>query len=257
MKNDILTLCAYHESGRVVFAYRAGFHCDGIELSAVDPGKGKSRLNGGADTALIQQILGGNHPVISPENRNKAIEVAQNLMDVYCAGTCTRIYLEEEGNIGELVELDVPVQDEKPIGAIQKFLTEINPGHDPAFPSKRMAVIFKKLRAPEVWKAIQSLASTAVTNGEKLLGRFEIEDALMAGGLRVQRAASPGFSVGLTEAGKKKEGPETRASKTIEFESESPADILLKDFFRKVRKDWGEEEVAAATQHVKDIIRKY
>jgi len=257
MENNILTLCAYHESGRVVFAYLCGFTCDGIELSATDPGRGMSKLNGGQDTALIQQILGGNPLVIAPENRNKAIEVAQHLMEVYCAGTCARIYFEQEGKIGTDVELDVPVQDEKPIHTIQQFLTGINPGHDTSFPAKKMAYIFQKLKDAGAWKAIHALATTAINSSEKSLTRFEIEDALMAGGLKIRRVASSGFNVGLSEEKKKIEEPAAQQTRLKEFESESTADILLKDFFRKIRKDWGEEEVNAAARHVKEIIARY
>lgn len=207
MEKNILTLCAYHESGRVVFAYLNGFFCDGIELSIADPGRGKSKLNGGQDTALIQQILTGNHLSTAPENQNKAVGVALRLMDVYCAGTCARIFFEQDGNIPSDVELDVPVQDDKPITAIRKFLTALNPAHDPAFPSKKMADILQKLKDPSVWKPINLLATAAINNFEKPLNRFEIEDSLMAGGLKVKRAAPSGFSVGLTDTGKKKKNP--------------------------------------------------
>jgi hypothetical protein len=257
MANEILELCAYHESGRVVFAYHAGFFCDGIELSASDYGRGKSVLNAGGLTPLIQQILSGNHLSVAAEDRNKAIETAHHLMDIYCAGSCTRAYYEQMSNPGEEMELDVPVQDDKPISAIQKFLMGINPGSDPNFPSKRMSAILQKLKEPETWHAIEALAKAAVAKGGLALTRFEIEDALMAGGLKVKRAASPGFNVGLGDASLK-------ANREVMQDEPRPAtgplsttDILLGDFFRTIRTDWSEAEAQAAVKNVKVVVSKY
>ena len=146
MANEILELCAYHESGRVVFAYYSGFFCDSIELSASDYGRGKSVLNAGSLTPLVQQILSGNHLAVAEENRNKAVETAHHLMDIYCVGACTRAYYEQMSDPGEELELDVPVQDDKAISAVQQFLLAVNPGHDANFPAKRMSAILQKLK---------------------------------------------------------------------------------------------------------------
>ncbi len=257
MANEILQLCAYHESGRVVFAYRAGFFCDGLELSATDYGRGKSVLDGGSDTPLIQQVLSGNHLLVAPESRTRAIEVAQHLMEVYCAGSCTRAYFEQLAEPGSELEIDVPAVDEKAIMAVQKFLTGMNPGHDPSFPSKCMTRILQKLQDHETWKAVQSLAQAAINNDEKPLTRFEIEDTLMAGGMKIKRTAAPGFNVGLGDALRKSAGV------VMDEEPRKPAgplsttDILLSDFFRNIRTDWTEDEAQAAVKHVKEVMTKY
>lgn len=256
MADDILQLCAYHESGRVVFAYLSGFFCDGIELSDTDYGRGKSTLNGGSDTPLIQQILSGNHASVTAENRNRAIEVAHHLMDIYCAGSCTRAHLEQIENPGAELEMDVPAADDKQISAIQHFLTAVNTGHDPDFPSKCMNGIFQKLKDPEVWKAVQSLSKAAIQT-ERPLTRFEIEDALMAGGMKIKRAASPGFNVGLGDASRKSPGAGYIEEPKKAEGPISNTDILLSDFFRNIRTDWDEEQAQAAVKYVRAVIAKH
>ena len=257
MTKDILDLCAWHEAGRVVFAYQAGFFCDGIELSASDYGRGKSVLNGGSITPLIQIILSVNPAAVAIEDRDKAIETAYHLMDIYCAGSCTRAYLGQLENPGEELELDVPAADDKQISAVQNFLSAVNSAHDANFVSRRMNLIFQKLKTPEVWRAVQALAQAAIAKGGLTLTRFEIEDALMAGGMKVKRVASPGFNVGLGDASAK------GSNVVMDDQPKKPAgplsttDILLTDFFRTIRTDWSEAEAQAAVKHIKEVVAKY
>lgn len=255
MANDILELCAYHESGRVVFAYLSGFYCESIELSDADFGRGKSVLNGGADMPVIQQIMSGNHQAAS-ENKAKAIETAKKLMEIYVAGSCTRAYLEQLENPGQEVELDVPASDDKQIITLQNFLAAISPGFDPAYTSKCISQTFQKLKDPEIWKAIQSLTNAAAKSPERSLTRFQIEDALMAGGMKVKRPSASGFNVGVGDASRKSSGEGYIEPKKTEGPL-SNTDILLSDFFRTIRTDWSEEEAQAAVKYVRAVIVKH
>ena len=106
-----IELCAWHESGRVVYAYKNGFTCDAIELSETDPGSGKSKLNGGEDTPYINAILSGKTQAIVLEDPIKAVDIAKKLMKVYCAGSCAKIYVENGKKLDSQTEIDIPGQD--------------------------------------------------------------------------------------------------------------------------------------------------
>jgi hypothetical protein len=265
MAKEIVNLCAYHESGRVVFAYLADYTCNTMTVSNFDAGKGSSILNGGNDNPIIQKLLSGAKPgdFDKPEN---AYEVAAKLTIMYCAGTCARVFYENDGSVNEETELDFPGQDTIPIEQLQKFMKSYNPNHADDYVSRIIAGIFTRIAKPDIWKSISKLAQEAAENFDTPMTRYTIEDTLMASGFKIKRqSASSGFNVGLSETPdepvKEKEVVKqevVKQSKPVAEEiDESPLDIVLKNFFRKIRTDWTEEEAAGAANQVKNIFAKY
>jgi hypothetical protein len=230
-----------------------------MELSATDAGRGKSVLDGGPDMAFIPLILSTNYTSIEVEQRSRAIEVAHKLMTIYCAGSVTRAYYENGMDTNAPLDLDVPAQDNKQIEAIQKFLKLIDNEHADDFVQQTMKQVLKQVQDPGTWKAIEALAAAALNKQDAPVKRFEIEDALTAAGMKVRHIARSGFSVGLMD----KEPVVSAKQEPVSppgheaFETETTLDILLKDFFKKIRKDWNEEDVAHAVVHVRGLFEKY
>ena len=184
---EILKLCAYHESGRIVFAYQSSYGCDSVEISATDSGKGLSKLNGHYDLEYIQAIFSGKPQTIVTENTNKAIEVAKNLMKVYCAGSCAENYFENGLSANNINEMEIPGQDAKYIDQLQNFLKQQIPNHPEDYPSQIILKIFEDLKKQEVWKPIEVLADRILKTEEKSLTRFYIKDALMMAGFKIKK----------------------------------------------------------------------
>src|ERR1019366_6924505 len=154
MENDTLQLNAYHEAGRVVFAYLVGYSCNSMELSGAG-----SKLNAGNDAALVQAVFSGNPLSLSPENREPGIEVGRKLMAIYCAGTCAETFFQNNVNIPDELELEIPGQDLVNIEKIQAFLKKSIVDQPDDYPAQTIVSVFKKLKDPDVWKAIQLLAA--------------------------------------------------------------------------------------------------
>lgn len=267
MSDENLLLCAYHESGRVVFAYLSGYACDKMQLSGTDSGQGESKLNAGDDLPLVQAILGRSNAPVSVENMTKAVAAAKKLMTIYGAGTCAETFFLNNGSLPDRLDMDIPQQDSQNIELIQSFLKSSVPGHPDDFPSQTMIEIFKKLQDRDTWKAVSKLAEAATAAYDKPLSRFYIEDALMAAGFKIQkRAARQGFSIGVERAphvvtkptykheASEKPIPEKRS---FDFGQENPRDIMLKDFLRKIKNDWEEGEAEAAVNHINKIFEKF
>lgn len=251
---ELLELCAWHESGRVVYAYKNGFTCDAIELSETDPGNGKSKLNGGEDTAYIQAILSGKTQAVVMENPTKAIEVAKKLMQVYCAGSCTKIYIENSKHLTSDTEIDIPGQDLKYLELIQQFLYKHVPDHPEDYLNDTMTGIFRELGKEETWKPIESLVKQMLKADYIPFTRFNIEDALMVGGFKLQKQKSGnntfGFSVKEEDIPQK---PVAQASNS----NEEQLNNALKNFLRLVKAEWSEEEMEVSINYLKSLFKKF
>ena len=260
MDKEILTQCAYHESGRIVFAYLADYSCNSMAISNIDAGKGNSILNGGNDNPIIQKLINGEKP-LGLEKPEAAYEVAVKLTVIYCAGTCARVFYENGGKVNEDTDLDFPGQDSIRIEQLQKFMREYNAAYSEDYISRIIAGIFQRLAKPEIWKSISKLAVEAVENFDKPMTRFMIEDTLMASGFKIKRInASSGFGVGLSETPDEpvKEKEVVRESKPVaDILDESPLDIVLKNYLRKIRTDWSEEDAATSANQIKSLFAKY
>jgi len=254
---NIETQCAYHESARVLYAYKSGYYCESIELSNIDPGGGSSKLNGRADNEIIQCILSSK--LISVElNDNKVIEVAKNLMKIYCAGACAVAFLNNGLSVPLQTEIEIPGQDIKYINMIQSFLKKKKSNHSDNFPSQVITQIFTEISKDDNWKTIQTLADFALKMEDKKITRFYIEDALMKAGFRrpVQQAEGRSFEMKVRE----EDTPEKKQSIDEPGNDNEKSKLLnsaLTGFLKLVKKDWTDEELKAALNYLKDVFRKF
>ncbi len=258
MNKEILNRCAYHEGGRVVFAYLADYFCTKIELSNLDAGNGTSILNGVEDNSIIQKLFSGERPGYFDDPKD-AYDVAAKLTIIYSAGTCSRVFYENGGKVNENTDLEFPGQDSINIEKLQKFMKQCNSAHPDNYVNRIIAGVFDRIAKPDIWKAIKNLAEAAVENYDKPLSRYTIEDTLMGSGFKIKKpAVSSGYDIGLSESPDEPvEKIEIVKNKLPEVEDESPLDIVLKNYVRKIRSDWNEEELKLATNQFKNIFAKY
>ncbi len=253
---EILKSGAYHESGRIVFAYKCSYGCESVELSNTDSGKGNSKLNGYHHLEFIQAILSGKPQNIISENPGKAIEVAKNLMEIYCAGSCAKNFFENNKSTDGLNELEIPAQDAGYIDKIQKFLKIHHSNHTDDYPSQVINRIFTDLMKPEIWKPIEILADRILKTEDKSLNRFYIEDTLMMAGFKINKQIiKQGISVQENETPKSK--PEATPELKPDLTKEKILDKALNDFLHLVKKDWATDELDASLNYLKFIFKKF
>lgn len=266
MEDETLKQCAYHESARIVYAYKAGFSCDELELSNVDAGAGRSRLNAGDDTNFVQAAFSGSTQVIVQQNPAKGIDIGKKLMKILCAGACATNFLENGLKFVPNTELEVPGQDIKYIDQLEAFLQETDPDYPENFVQQTMQQIFSELETTDTWKAIDTLAQAAIANTQKILPNNKIEEALSDSGFEFKaRKRSPSLSVGLSRNTQKASGAleEPVTAKTDgAAQGEAAAvnvmlEMVLTDFLRKVKTKWGEEELEEAVAYLKGIFAKF
>lgn len=255
MENENI-LTAYHESGRVVFAYLNGYSCNSMEL----PGTGNnasSKLNAGKDIQMVQGILNGNASALSADNIEQAKPVAEKLMTIYCAGTCAKIFYENNLQVPAELQMDISGSDLVNIEKIQAFLKKTTVDHPDHFPSQTIVSIFKKLKDDQTWKAIELLATKVLEQEDYKLSRFYIEDTLMHAGMSIQRPPTrSGYSVGLKEDNSPAPVAQQNTS-PFELQETSPLDIVVKDFLKKIKSDWREDDLNAAVAYLHNLYKKY
>jgi hypothetical protein len=250
------TLTAYHESARVVFTYLNNYTCDAMELPE-EGGSPKSKLNAGKDRNMVQAILSGNKAAQASENLPQSTEVAKKLMAIYCAGTCARIYYNNDLKVPSELQFDISGQDLAMMEKLQSFLKKALVDHPDDFPSTTVVSIFKQIKQSEVWKAIEMLSEKILAEEDKTLSRFHIEDALMVAGIKIHKATTKsGFGLGLHEDDSTDEKIHNEAISFKEDEL-SPLDIVVRDFLKQIKSDWQEKELKSATAHLHKIYNKY
>lgn len=257
MITEMIDLCAYHESGRVAYAYQCGYSCESIELSEMDSGAGVAKLNAGADGESIQLILKDKTQAPNTVITEKAIEVAKNLMKIYCAASCAEIFFKEEKQINSQTEIEIPGQDIKYINMIQSFLKNNSPNHPSDFPSQIITQVFRELKQEDNWKVIETLAQTILKTEEKKINRFYIEDALMKAGFtpeRKQQVALQNFDLKVKE-------DETKADKIPAPAAQQLREQLLnntvKNFLGLIKNPLNEEEIEASVAYLKKVFKEY
>ena len=247
-----LELCAWHESGRVVFAYLNGYTCDGIELSEDGAGSGKSKLNAGEETPLVQALISGKTAGIRADDPEKAIAVARKLLKIYCAGSCSRIYFEQAGKIDAETEIDIPGQDLRYIELMEQFLVAHDPDYKDGFVNRLMTGIFNDLGKEEIRKPIEVLARQLLKSEDKPFSRFHVEDAFRLAGFkppRQQEARRFSFQV--------EEDHLPKAPEPVYSVNEARLDNALKDFLLMIKSDWSQEEVDVSIQYLKSLFKKF
>ena len=272
MENNVLRPSAYHEAGRVVFTYLCGYLCDAMEIPGV-AGSSGSKLNSGNDLAAVQAVFSGNPIAMPAANLGHGIEVAKKLMTIYCAGTCTETFFNNNAEIPEELDMDIPAQDMKYIEKIQGFLKKASVDHPDDFPEHTIVTVFHKLKDPTTWKAIEMLAAKMLQAEDNSVKRFYIEDTLMVAGIRPQRSASavsaPAFAVGVREDETPRSATSAAAASvaaapvaekkttTFDLSNFTPLDIMLRDFLKRIKSDWQGGELDAAVKYLNDIFKKY
>lgn len=256
LNEEILKLSAYHESGRIVFAYQCAYGCESVELSATDSGKGNSKLNGYNDLEFIQAIFSGKTQNIITANPNKAIEVAKNLMKIYCAGSCAENFFEHDKKTSGINEMEMPGQDAGYIDKLQKFLKLQIPNHPDDYPSQIILQVFEELKKPDVWKPIEVLAERILKSEEKSLNRFYIEDALMMAGFKINKQIIK-QAISVQEDETKPVKHDDISEIQTEQADGALLDKALKDFLGLVKKDWTADEMDASIKYLKMLFKKF
>lgn len=258
MITETIDLCAYHESGRVAYAYQCGYSCESIELSEMDSGAGVAKLNAGADGESIQLILKDKTQATNTVITEKAIEVARKLMKIYCAASCAEIFFKEEKQIGVQTEIEIPGQDIKYINMIQSFLKNNVPNHPSDYPSQIITQVFRELKQKDNWSVIETLAQAILKTEGKKINRFYIEDAFMKAGFKPekrQQAASHNFDMKLKEDDTKKDNIVPSKSFADSTE-EKLLDNTIKKFLRLIKKELNEEELDASVKYLKQVFNQ-
>jgi hypothetical protein len=258
---ETLELCAYHESGRIVKAYMHGYICEQSQLSEIDAGSGKTILNSGSDAPIIQVVLQRNTSPTNLDNIDKAILVANKLLEIFSMGTCVALYYENNKNLSEDVEISFPGQDISQLELVMTFLRK----NDPTYVEDRLNNIlnsnFTKLQKAEYSKPIEALCKKFLGEESLKLNRFQIEDTLKSVGFNFpEKKVSTGFSVSLAE--------DKSPSRTTVVDPNAQAEInhsnnndalntVLSNFISNLNNDLNKEEISASVKFLKDVFSKF
>ncbi|MFN7847938.1 MAG: hypothetical protein ACK5P4_12060 [Bacteroidota bacterium] len=245
--NSTLQLSAYHESAKVTMAYLSGYFCEKIELSSVDSGGGSSRLNAGEDTPIIQTILGAQYKVLHDAVLPNFISVAYKLLRIYCAGSCAVAFFESEGQINQGNNVEIGGKDARNIEMIAQFLSKFDPNFNNDTIGRFIAQLFTDFKNPTVWKPIEMLSKQLMKAEGAPFNQFQIEDALMMGGLRRQRSNTNAINL-------KEEQQASEPLANLFEDTESKLDKSLQEFLKLLKSNITEDEIKVSINYLKSLF---
>jgi hypothetical protein len=255
-------LSAYHESARVVYAYKAGYHCEEIQVSENDPGGGLSKLNGGNDGPIIQAILSGS--ASSAYALEDMQVVAMKLLKIYAAGACAQTKVAPQEDSAEGISLDIPGQDMQRLEKAANFLARnYGPAYDNVL-TNTIRQVLGEVATESIWANIESLAKEILASPDKKVNRFRIEDTLaMCGLIEKPRPFSAGTGISVQED-KTPSKPVQQNADALESlhgveppnEDHELLDTLLKQFLRSLKPDITDPETLAGIQYLKSIFKE-
>ena len=116
-----------------------------------------------------------------------------------------------------------------------------------------MSGIFRDMLKEETWKPIEMMTKQLLKGEYKHFTRFNIEDALMVGGFKVQKQKT-GNSFGFNVKEDTSPSKELAEPYTV---GEARLDNSLNDFLKMIKPDWTEEEMNVSIQYLKTVFKKY
>ena len=183
MENRKLEQAAYHESGHVVYTYLNGYACDLVRVLKNTPGEGVSKLNFGYDQTLIAIISNAQEHGEHFNNlsfREKMISpgVAHKIAGILLAGSAAESIYLAGGKGTDRMAVEIAGPDLRGLRNVDFFLNSFTRTHKKDYITQRMAKVLSSMELPELWKAVEALA-TAVLKSEDLgLLREDIEKIL-------------------------------------------------------------------------------
>ncbi|HRO43048.1 MAG TPA: hypothetical protein PL009_09450 [Flavipsychrobacter sp.] len=261
MENTAVSLVAIHESARIVFAYLNGYWCDKVTVEGTSGENSGAQLNPGNDLSVVQHILSGRKPsAMSESEKDHAVKTAKKLMAIYCAGACAGTFFQNDEQLPDELNMEIPATDLRNIEKIQSFLKAAVYDHSDDYPTEVLISVLKKLDRAETWKPIKALAQKLMESENGSLTSFYIEDTLMMHGIKRQKhTSSAGFVVGVAEdkSEKKQQSSSATITATSTLQNQDTLDAKLTEFLQMVKRDWAEEELQASVVYLKKLFAKY
>lgn len=189
------TLCAYQESGHILFAYLCGYHCIEAELIQ-HPGEDDissiSIIDYGADTLLAEKFMGDASDLhffmhLPLAKKMQALETGRKLSLVFLGGSVTAAVFNNGGDSHISLPMQIEYTDLQRVEFIDQVLQQLADTEE-NFIENRLQDALYTISNINIWNTITDLANRLLEQHQ--LNRNDIEECLEEHGI-IYHEASP------------------------------------------------------------------
>jgi len=181
-------VCAYHESGHILFAYLCGYKCMEVQLIEENEEGFSSYavIDYGKDAYLASKFINGNTDIdfftrLPLGQRLESIEVGRRLARIFLGGSVAAAVQKNGGNVHIPLPMQIDLTDLMRVEFIQQVMHEISTEHEDNFIEYGLQEALYTLNNINVWNTIKALAERLLK--ENYLSKNDIEECLEEHGI--------------------------------------------------------------------------
>lgn len=182
-------ICAYHESGHILFAYLCGYRCRQVQLINDVAEEGYSSIaiiDYGKDSFIASKFLGANASIDSfkglPLSQKLAsIETGKRIARIFLGGSVAAAVYKNDGNVHIPLPIQIEYVDLLRVEFIQCLLHEISSEDEEDFIEAGLQDALYTFNNINVWNTTADLAQRLLQHKELL--QNDIEECLEEHGI--------------------------------------------------------------------------
>jgi hypothetical protein len=182
-------VCAYHESGHILFAYLCGYTCRHAELIHESNEEGFTSIaiiDYGKDEPIASRFMGNEANVdyfscLSLGEKLESLEVGRRLARIFLGGSVAAAVFNNEGNVHIPLPMQIDYIDLLRVEFIHYVIREISVDQEENFIEYGLQDALYTLANINIWNTIADLAGRLLQNNQ--LDRNDIEECLEEHGI--------------------------------------------------------------------------
>ena len=177
-------VCAYHESGHILFAYLCGYRCRHAQLIKDSGEEGYSSIaiiDYGKDSLIASKFL-SNHANIDTFNtfplsqKLDSVEVGRRIARIFLGGSVAAAVYKNDGNVHIPLPIQIEYVDLLRVEFIQCVINEISSENEEDFIENGLQDALYTFNNSNVWNTVADLAERLVQSNE--LSQNDVEECL-------------------------------------------------------------------------------
>ena len=193
---DKCEICAYHESGHILFTYLCGYSCNYVELindKNENDFTSIAIINYGKDAYPASLFIGANANLDAFKNFNLAqrlecIEVGRRIARIFLGGSVAAAVFNNKGDVHIPLPIQIDFTDLLKVEFIQQVLKELSDNIDENFLEHYLQDALYTLGNINVWNTVEDMATRLLKT--KQLNKNDIEECLDDHGIVYNNASS-------------------------------------------------------------------
>jgi hypothetical protein len=189
-------ICAYHESGHILFAYLCGYRCKEVQLIDEDNENGFTSfavIDYATDAQNAAKFSTGDDAIdyfkcLALGEKLEAIEVARRLARIYLGGSVAAAVFNNAGNVQIPLPMQIDYMDLVRVEFIHYIIRELSVDQEENFIEHGLQDALYTLSNINIWDTIVDLATRLLQSNH--LDQNDIEECLEEHGI-IYDAESP------------------------------------------------------------------